>query len=67
MEGSAAEHSGRGPHGRGIKIRSRTVATWGECAHKCCHSEGMLGLMLHSDRSRRSAGENIGFTTMGVK
>lgn len=59
------------PHGRGIKIQSRAVAAWDEHACKCCHSESVLGLMLHSDsiRSRRSvpAEKNIGFTTMGVK
>lgn len=60
-----------GPHGSGIKIQSRAVASWDGCVCKCCHSEGVLGLMLHSDsiRSRRSAPveENIEFTTMGVK
>lgn len=49
------------------RIKSGAVAA----PYKCCHSDGVLGLMLLSDstKSRRPVPveKNIGFTTMRVK
>lgn len=53
------------------RVKSGAVAAQEECPYKCCHSDGVLGLMLLSDstKSRRPVPveKNIGFTTMRVK
>lgn len=72
----STEHIASGPHGRGIKIQSRTAVAWDDCACKCCHSEDVLRLMFRCNSKednkqgatgRKSVEKNIGFTTMGVK